>query len=745
MRIFVRYVTENEAGYVNNMTRKEEERMNREEARQYVKDRLEDYLQWKGINTRRQFRCLNPDHSDNNPSMSLDRNARCGIHCKCFSCGAYYDTFDLIGIDYGLTADADKFKKAYEIFQLTPDRSGSSAPLPPKGENRSVREGEKLDFTEEVEIAHRALLENRHALEHFQSRGLSMEIIEDYKLGYDEQGHNHFLRNHPENQCKSQKEWLYQYIIPYPDAEGRFTYFQTEILNRASVDEYNGKYRKINKGETGLEAQIFNERYIQTMPPVVFICEGIYDALSVEEAGGKAIAFSGTAHRRFLGLCKKYMPNTTFIISLDNDTAGQNATQKVKEGLDSLQIRYIVRTAEQGKDFNEALQKDRDEFIEFVRRTEEEASMSEQKAKEEERQAYLKQSAAYNLQSFIDNIEKSKNASYFPTGFTKLDELLDGGLHSGLYIIGAISSLGKTTFCLQIMDTIAATGQDVLVFSLEMAKEELIAKSISRLSLQEDLINYQTTTHAKTVRGIMTGKRYSNYSQEEMGIIMGAMNEYSKYADHIFIHEGIGNIGVEQVRNEVEKHIRITGKAPVVLIDYLQILAPADPRATDKQNTDKNVMELKRMSRDLSRKHDCTVPVIGISSFNRENYSQPVNMAAFKESGAIEYSSDVLIALQYSGMDYQEGEVDGKERSKRIRKLVLEQIWNARIGQAQNIQVKVLKNRNGVKGDYVLDFYPRFNYFAEKGKSGIAGEEPEWEPVEEPEWEAWKPMEAEAL
>ena len=126
--------------------------------------------------------------------------------------------------------------------------------------------------------------------------------------------------------------------------------------------------------------------------------------------------------------------------------------------------------------------------------------------------------------------------------------------------------------------------------------------------------------------------------------------------------EGIGDIGVEQIRAAVDKHIRLTGRTPVVVIDYLQILAPADIKASDKQNTDKAVLELKRLSRDKK------LPVLAISSLNRENYNAPISMTAFKESGAIEYSSDVLLGLQYKGMDYQEGEAD-KARDKRIRDL----------------------------------------------------------------------------
>ena len=48
------------------------------------------------------------------------------------------------------------------------------------------------------------------------------------------------------------------------------------------------------------------------------------------------------------------------------------------------------------------------------------------------------------------------------------------------------------------------------------------------------------------------------------------------------------------IRETVEKHIKYTGKVPVVIIDYLQILYPVDVRLTEKQNTDRSVIELKK-------------------------------------------------------------------------------------------------------------------------------------------------------
>lgn len=89
---------------------------------------------------------------------------------------------------------------------------------------------------------------------------------------------------------------------------------------------------------------------------------------------------------------------------------------------------------------------------------------------------------ASKIDSFKRHIAETANIKPISTGFKNLDNILGGGLYAGLYIIGAVSSLGKTTFSLQIADQIATSGTDVLIFSLEMATNELIAKSVSRLT-----------------------------------------------------------------------------------------------------------------------------------------------------------------------------------------------------------------------------------------------------------------------
>lgn len=644
--------------------------MNREQAKEQIKNRLEEYLQSRGLNPRKPFCCLNPEHSDSNPSMSYDRK-RQKVHC--FSCGCDYDTFDLIGRDYGLSDNKEIFKKAYELFNIEIDSSGAG-----QGQNQPKNEQythnnihtsaytqtytkEEADNTSYYREAHSRINETNYP----QSRGLSEATINKFLLGYEP------------NYCKGTGGEAWQALI-IPTGKSSFI-----ARNTAPNAEKKQRYRK-NGGSV-----IYNRRALKEADKPIFVVEGEIDALSIIEVGGFAVALGSTANSRaFIKLIEAAPPTQPLLLCLDNDAEGQNTSDFIAEELTRLKAPfYRVDIYGDSKDANEALIKDREAFTATVRG----AESIEKEAQEEAKENYIKTSAAHHLQSFINGIADSVNTPYIPTGFAELDNVLDGGLFEGLYIVGAISSLGKTTIVTQIADQIAENNTDVLIFSLEMARTEIMAKSISRLTLLDVLQNSGNIQNAKTTRGITTGSRWINYSREEKDLINNAIKTYGEYAENIYICEGVGDIGAEQIREQVKNHITFTGKRPVVIVDYLQILAPYSERATDKQNTDKAVMELKRISRDYK------IPVIGISSFNRANYKEAVTMEAFKESGAIEYSSDVLIGLQLKGAGKKDFDAN-EEKSKNPR----------------NIELKILKNRNGATGKTVdFEYYPLFNYFKE--------------------------------
>lgn len=317
----------------------------------------------------------------------------------------------------------------------------------------------------------------------------------------------------------------------------------------------------------------------------------------------------------------------------------------------------------------------------------------ESKRQKELYEHYNNSNAGAGLVDFLNGIQENANTPPTSTGFPILDHVLNGGIREGFYVVGAISSLGKTTLIQHIADNIAQNGTDVLFISLEMARTELMSKSISRETYIETIENGGDIRNAKVSLDITDGSKHDQFNNDEKRLINTAVQRYAEYADNIYIVEAFGQIGHEDVRQLVELHVNKTGRTPIVIIDYLQILKPADPRQTDKTNTDASVNALKRLSRDYK------TTVLAISSLNRESYNRPMSLSAFKESGAIEYSSDVLIGLDFTKMLDDPTSIDFEEEKDKT---------------PRNITLTILKNRNGRTGKRINYLYdPRFNHFDE--------------------------------
>ena len=661
--------------------------MDRERAREEIKARLKEFVESV---TERSSRAgsnmyICPICGSGSGSHGTGAFSITGDKWKCFSCGKGGDIFDLIGELHHTTNYNEQLQAAADKFGIILDsgyKTDAKKEFTPIKNNAADREPEQDYMGFIIESAQKIDQTDYH-------RGITLATLQRYKVGYCENW------KHPK---APQAPATPRLIIP----TSRYSYLARDI--RASIPPEQQRYDKAKVGKI----HFLNYKKLYSAVQPIYIVEGEIDALSIIDAGGEAIGLGSTTMvGKFLSLLEKQPPAQPLIIALDNDKEkengkkpGEEATAQLingtqrQKGLQGLNIPfYCYNVAGEYKDANEALQANRAAFTAAVEQGVKECIEQQSKAAQEEKERYLSTSAAAYIQKFIDGIADSVNTPYISTGFNRLDTILDGGLYEGLYIVGAISSLGKTTLITQIADQIAQQGTDVLIFSLEMARTELMSKSISRHTIKSVLDNGGDMKNAKTARGITTGERYKHYSTAEKELIKDAIKSYGEYAEHIYILEGIGDVGVTEIRDAVQRHISITGNTPVVIVDYLQILAPADVRASDKQNTDKAVLELKRISRDHK------LPILGISSFNRENYSNAVTMAAFKESGAIEYGCDVLIGLQLRGAG--DKNFDANEAKKK---------------SPREIELVILKNRNGRTGDTIdYNYYPMFNYFDELG------------------------------
>lgn len=675
--------------------------MNTNSAKDYAKTKIAEYLtsQFSVKSTKTNFRCVSGTHEDKKPSMSYDIG-RLKVHC--FSCNADYDIFDLYAIKHNLTPNSKEvFDGVYNWLGISIDK--------PKSNNSSLQEKNTIDsLSDEVGdkgtdyrqffIDAQKNLSDPDCLKYLEKRGISKETAMKYGLGYvkEWQSPKGLIKN--KNLPKTPRV-----IVPTSD----YSYATRDI--RDELTDEQQKYSKTKEGSVN----IFNVESLKQELPC-FVTEGEFDALSFLELGYNAVSLGSASNTRsFLKKIKELSNNRSLIIVLDADKSGKKASEQLVAGLQELNISFIApeikgsevedvyRSEFYGdyKDANDFLVKDKVGFENKIKKalsdledwisTEVQAKLEET---EIEKSDYLNESISNKISDFRAYINASKDDKILSTGFVNLDQYLDGGLYDGLYILGAISSLGKTTFAIQIADYLSSQGHDVLYISLEMSRYEIMAKSISRHTYLNCKKNSEDMYNPKSQGQILDGKRYESYTPLERDVIYHAGENYKQEASRLWIYEVTDNITVDKIKSLIEEHRKHTNVCPVVIIDYLQIITSIDHKLTEKQSVDQIVKRLKQISRDFK------IPVLAISSLNRESYKSPISMQAFKESGGIEYSADVLFGLQLKGVEAKDFDVEiAKSKTPR------------------EIELKILKNRRGRTGGSLLfEYYPKFNYFEQQ-------------------------------
>ena len=635
-----------------------------------MKSKLPDYLSELGINADKPFNCENPSHDDKNPSMVLNKkNGSTSVHC--FGCGVSWDIFDLYAVETEQgTVNSDgtvtyDFKK---IMNELAKKYGINLPdyKPSQEDLLDQKVGEMAQYTIKVAQAH------LDETDYLKKRGISMELAKRFHLGYVPTWGN------PKPALEGKKIQQTPRIIIPTSAK---TYLARDT--RSNIPDEEKPYKKTKVGK----AHLFNGKALLQDTKPIFLVEGEFDALSIMEASDKveAVALGSTQNQRILkdalDRVKHYKANANMpydpliLIAMDNDDAGDMANHQIDQLLKGMHfVGHIVTHAlvDYHKDANEALVADKARLTSNIEKI-------------------LKEPDQY-LDNLMKRIEQNLNKQLFiPTGFSNLDKVLDGGLYPQLYIIGAVSSLGKTTFTLQIADSIARQKRPVFFFSLETSKDTLTEKNISKITFEtagDDSSLPQTARSIDNGYFLEIGKDGFKHPKV-MKHVTNAFSMYKEYYQNLMINNGITNRpSAQDIYNQVQTYcVRHPDLHPVVIVDYLQILKPMRDNMTDKEAVTSSVAKLNELTEKFH------APVILISSFNRQNYDSPVSMQSFKESGEIEYYSDVLMGLQY-----QDGQKPDFEDTDPMT--------------SRKIEAVILKNRNGVSRSKVgFDFYSAFNEF----------------------------------
>jgi len=229
----------------------------------------------------------------------------------------------------------------------------------------------------------------------------------------------------------------------------------------------------------------------------------------------------------------------------------------------------------------------------------------------------------------IESIIKSHSGiTGIATGFDKLDELLSGLQASDMVILAARPSVGKTALALNMARHIAVRGsKSVLIFSLEMAKEQLVQRMIC-MEGEIDSGKLRTGFLAKHVF-------------KKLQMAAGHLNNAPIFIDDT------PNISILELRSKSRRHAS-QHQLDLIIIDYLQLMN-AGARAENRQQ---EIAEISRAVKGLAR--ELKVPVLALSQLSREaekDDSGVPKLSHLRESGAIEQDADVVLMLSRLAAD----------------------------------------------------------------------------------------------
>jgi replicative DNA helicase len=261
----------------------------------------------------------------------------------------------------------------------------------------------------------------------------------------------------------------------------------------------------------------------------------------------------------------------------------------------------------------------------------------------------------------LDDLHKDKKSLRgIPTGYKDLDGMMAGLQRSDLFILAARPAMGKTAFVLNLAHNVAVQAKEpVLIYSLEMGKEQLVDR----------LLSMQSGVDAWALRtGNLTDQDF-----EKIGEAMGVLSEAPIYIDDT------PGITVSDLRTKARRQ---SHKQPLglIIVDYLQLMSGGS-RFSNSANRVQEISEISRGLKGVARELD--VPLIALSQLSRSVESrtpQIPQLADLRESGSIEQDADIVAFL------YREDYYNPESERKNI------------------MDVLIKKHRNGPTGGVELYF-----------------------------------------
>jgi replicative DNA helicase len=266
-----------------------------------------------------------------------------------------------------------------------------------------------------------------------------------------------------------------------------------------------------------------------------------------------------------------------------------------------------------------------------------------------------------------------------PTGYDRFNEFTSGFQLQDLIILAARPSMGKTSFMMNIAESIAIPGKDGLprsgaqrlhsvgVFSLEMSKEQI---GLRILSSESGVSNHLIRS------GMLSERNWRELAEASARLAKGK----------IYIDDTPG-IDPMEMRAKARR-LKMEVGLDMIMVDYLQLMAVKGKVESRQQEISQISRSLKAVAKELN------VPVLSLSQLSRRPEQRAGDhrpqLADLRESGAIEQDADVVCFI------YRD------------------EVYNKDTEEKGIAEIIIAKQRNGPIGDFKLvfrnDITKFFNY-----------------------------------
>lgn len=519
----------------------------------------------------------------------------------------------------------------------------------------------KAKEAEKIQAWRDAMTPDCEGYSYLVERGFNDEDIRQFKFGYD----------------KNRR----RLVIPWQSSEKCYYHTDRAVYECSHKERYLKPAGLTQPVLNPIGEDIFKE-------PAFLIVEGSLDVYAALACGIPAMATAGASKKKYVDCIVSHKYDGIVILAADNDKGGVKLNNELCDELTTKGIKtYKAKYPKGYKDVCDIFAESREKCTQVLH------GMIESRY-EGVLETFNVHTTANALES-VTTLEKYREP--YSTGLSALDYLLNGGLRPGLTTIGAQSSLGKTTLCHQIAEHMAGHGTKVLFVSVEQSADELVTKSLSRIMSQQN-----PDKPYIGAQDLIDPRVRDKFDDDHIAMFDKARATYANVVQpNMYIMEPDDQPSALDITAAAKAIKDCYGVAPVVFVDYLQLLAAQDEHDTDKRAVDTNVLSLRQLARELN------TPVVCISSLNRASYAEGVSMSSFKESGAVEYGSDVLLGLQpyhlKAWIDNVIQKVNGSkgEDEPGISKATATEIvWNEfRKKSTRECGVVMLKNRNGRYSD----------------------------------------------